>query len=181
MNLTRRQLLKNGLLLGGFAPFSIGAAWASQLSSGIASRHGEIGLYGSGSSATKLGLGLRQQGWTPRYEGHLDPLSLNSLPSGALVTGFTDEAGLVLLTSLLAGRGRILALGRHEARGDYLVSHRGPVTHLQATEGESWQFALGEAYARLALAGTAGRYARRFPRLEIVTDKGSELSFLVRL
>ncbi|MBB3191910.1 hypothetical protein [Halomonas cerina] len=180
MKLTRRQLLKNGLLVGA-APLAMGAAWTSQAGVADAPAQGEISLYGADRSATELGLGLRQKGLTPRYEGRLDPLSLNALPSGTLATGFTDEAGLVLLTSLLAGRGRILALGRHAADADQLVSHRGPLAGPLVAEGSSWQAALGREYGRLALTGRAGRHARQFRRPADATGTASELSFLIRL
>lgn len=181
MNLTRRQLLKNGMLVGASAPLSLGAAWAAERGLADAPVHGPIRLYGADRSTTELGLGLRQQGWEPRYEGRLDPLALNALPAGALVTGFTDEAGLVLLTSLLAGRGRILALGRHEAGQHHLLSHRGPVAAPLAEERSSWQAALGREYARLALANDAGRHAEYFRRPGGAAENASELSFLVRL
>lgn len=181
MNLTRRQLLKNGLLLGSAVPLSLGAAWAAERGLADAPVHGPIRLYGADRSTTELGLGLRQQGWAPRYEGRLDPLALNALPAGTLATGFTDEAGLVLLTSLLAGRGRILALGRHEAGRHQLLSHRGPLAAPLAVEAGSWQAALGREYARLALAGSTARHARQFTRAASEAVNARELSFLVRL
>ncbi|MEQ5803158.1 hypothetical protein [Halomonas sp. H10-9-1] len=181
MNLTRRQLLRNGLLVGAASPFAIGAAWASQAGMSDAPARGEIRLYGADRSTTELGLGLRQQGWAPRYEGRLDPLALNALPAGTLATGFTDEAGLVLLTSLLAGRGRVLALGRHEAGRHRLLSHRGPLAAPLAVETGSWQAALGREYARLALADGHGRHSRQARRPAGEATRATELSFLVRL
>ena len=179
MRLTRRQLLKNGLLMGSAVPVSLGAAWAGQAASATTAAHGQISLYGVDRSATELGLGLRQHGWTPRYEGRLDPLALNALPVGTLATGFTDEAGLVLLTSLLKGRGRILALGRHDSGRHHLLSHRGPVDAALATEAGSWQSALGREYARLALTGSGKRDEHRFQRPTGVDAR--ELSFLIRV
>lgn len=181
MNLTRRQLLKNGLLLGSAVPLSLGAAWAAERGLADAPVHGPIRLYGADRSTTELGLGLRQQGWAPRYEGRLDPLALNALPAGTLATGFTDEAGLVLLTSLLAGRGRVLALGRHEAGRHRLLSHRGPLAAPLAVETGSWQAALGREYARLALADGHGRHSREARRPAGEATSATELSFLVRL
>lgn len=181
MNLTRRQLLKNGLLLGSAVPLSLGAAWAAERGLADAPVHGPIRLYGTDRSTTELGLGLRQQGWAPRYEGRLDPLALNALPAGTLATGFTDEAGLVLLTSLLAGRGRVLALGRHEAGRHQLLSHRGPLSAPLAVETGSWQAALGREYARLALADGHGRHSREARRPAGEATSATELSFLVRL
>jgi hypothetical protein len=181
MNLTRRQLLRNGLVLGFAAPLSMSTAWASQIGMAAAPLSGEIHLYGIDRSTSELGLGLSQQGLTPRYEGRLDPLALNTLPGGTLATGFTDEAGLVLLTSLLAGRGRILALGRHEAGRHQLLSHRGPVVAPLAVEAGSWQAALGREFARLALAGSTARHARQFTRPDDDAVNARELSFLVRL
>ena len=179
MKLTRRQLLRNGLLLGSAAPLTMAAAWAGQATPSGSPVHGAISLYGVDRSTTELGLGLRQQGWEPRYEGRLDPLALNALPAGTLAAGFTDEAGLVLLTSLLAGRGQILALGRHDEGRHQLLSHRGPVAEPLAVSGGSWQSALGREYARLALAGAAGREVRQFRRA--ADAGGRELSFLVRV
>ncbi|WP_253448511.1 hypothetical protein [Halomonas sp. Y3] len=179
MKLTRRQLLRNGLLLGSAAPLTMAAAWAGQATPSGSPVHGAISLYGVDRSTTELGLGLRQKGWTPHYEGRLDPLALNALPAGTLAAGFTDEAGLVLLTSLLKGRGRILALGRHEAGRHHLLSHRGAVDAGLATEAGSWQSALGREYARLALAGTGKRDEHRFQRP--ADAGGRELSFLVRV
>ncbi|MGJ7459320.1 hypothetical protein [Halomonas sp. RA08-2] len=182
MKLTRRQLLRSGLLLGSAAPLTMAAAWAGQASPGGAPVHSAIRLYGVDRSTTDLGLGLRQQGWEPRYEGRLDPLALNTLPAETLITGFTDEAGLVLLTSLLAGRGRILALGRHEQGRHRLLSHRGPVAEPLSFSGGSWQSALGREYARLALAGDTGREVRQFRRPADAGDIAiRELSFLVRV
>ncbi|MFY0991720.1 hypothetical protein [Halomonas sp. C05BenzN] len=182
MRLTRRQLLKNGLLMGSAVPLSLGAAWAGgQGASDAAPRKGRISLYGVDRSATELGLGLRQQGWEPHYEGRLDPLALHALPAGTLATGFTDEAGLTLLTSLLAGRGRVLALGRHEAGRHRLLSHRGPLAAPLAVEAGSWQAALGREYARLAMADGSGRHAGRFRRPGAAVANATELSFLVRL
>lgn len=181
MNLTRRQLLKNGLLLGSAVPLSLGAAWAAERGLADAPVHGPIRLYGADRSTTELGLGLCQQGWAPRYEGRLDPLALNALPAGTLATGFTEEAGLVLLTSLLAGRGRVLALGRHEAGRHQLLSHRGPLSAPLAVEAGSWQAALGREYARLALADGHGRHSREARRPAGEATSATELSFLVRL
>lgn len=180
MNLTRRQLIKSGLLLGSAAPLSLGAAWAGQAASGGTLLHGPISLYGVDRSTTELGLGLRQQGWEPSYAGRLDPLALNALPAGTLAAGFTDEAGLVLLTSVLAGRGRILALGRHEAGRHQLLSHRGPVAEPLTVTAGSWQAALGREYARLALADAASRDTRQFRRPSGDAASATELSFLVR-
>ncbi|MGE4534918.1 hypothetical protein [Halomonas sp.] len=181
MKLTRRQLLQNGLLLGASAPLSLGAAWAADSGLAPSPVHGPIRLYGVDRSATELGLGLRQQGWEPRYEGRLDPLALNMLPAGSLATGFTDEAGLVLLTSLLAGRGRVLALGRHEAGRHRLLSHRGPVVEPLAVSAGSWQAALGREYARLAQVEGVGRHVREVERTPDAATSATELSFLVRL
>lgn len=182
MRLTRRQLLKRGMLLGMAAPLSVGAAWAGQGGGAAGLRHGEIHLYGVGRSITELGLGLRQQGWAPRYAGRLDPVPLSALPADTLAAGFTDDAGLVLLTSLLAGSGRILALGRHEAENHHLLSHRGPVVAPLAVTSGSWQTALGEEYARLAAAGSDERHARQFRRpAEAAALHAHELSFLIRL
>ncbi|NYS62109.1 hypothetical protein [Vreelandella salicampi] len=180
MKLTRRQLLKNSLLMGAAAPLSLGAAWASDAGHPNAPFHGDIRLYGVEHSTTELGLGLRQQGFAPRYEGRLDPLALSALPSGTLIAGFTDEAGVVLLTSLLAGRGRIIALGRHEAEHHWLLSHRGSVSEPLAVESGSWQVSFGRAYARLALASGRDRHTHQFPRAETNSD-ASELSFLVKV
>lgn len=181
MKLTRRQLMKNGLLLGAAMPLSLGAAWAADSGLADAPVHGPINLYGADRSTTELGLGLRQQGWAPRYEGRLDPLALNAQPAGTLAAGFTDEAGLVLLTSLLAGRGRVLALGRHDAGQHRLLSHRGPVAAPLAVETGSWQAALGREYARLALAAGNARHTRDVRRPAGEALNATELSFLVRL
>lgn len=177
MKLTRRQLLKNGLLLGAAAPLSLGAAWGGQAAGPV---QGAIHLYGAGRSTTELGRGLRHQGWEPRYAGRLDPLALSGLPAGTLATGFTDEAGLVLLTSLLAGRGRILALGRHAAGHHQLLSHRGPLTVSPAERESSWQAMLGREYARLALTGGTGRHVEQFRHSGDGAAHASELSFLIR-
>jgi len=88
---------------------------------------------------------------------------------------------LVLLTSLLAGRGRILALGRHTGGIHHLVSQRGPLVEPLAVEAGSWQAALGREYARLALTSTTGRHAQQFHRPIEPPLNTSELSFLVRL
>lgn len=182
MNLTRRQLIKSGLLLGASVPLSFGAVWAADSGHAEAPVHGPISLYGTDRSTAELGVGLRQQGWIPRYEGRLDPLVLSAQPAGTLATGFTDdEAGLVLLTSLLAGRGRILALGRHEAEQHQLLSHRGPVAELLAVEVGSWQAALGREYARLATASGSARHTWDIRRPSGESSKATELSFLVRL
>lgn len=182
MNLTRRQLLTNGLLLGASAPLSLGAAaWAGQGGAANAARHGSIRLYGDDRSTSELGAGLRQQGWTPRYAGRLDPLALTTLPPGTLAAGFTDEAGLTLLTSLLAGRGRLLALGRHERGRHQLLSYRGPISEPLAVTAGTWQAALGEEYARLARAASHGRHARQLPPPTGDVGNARELSFLVRL
>ncbi|MDY7114754.1 hypothetical protein RAN53_00195 [Halomonas sp. SSL-5] len=181
MNLTRRQLMKNSLLLGAAMPLSLGAAWAADSGFADAPVHGPIRLYGADRSTTELGLGLRQQGWAPSYEGRLDPLALNAQPAGTLAAGFTDEAGLVLLTSLLAGRGRVLALGRHEAGHHQLLSHRGPLAAPLAAEAGSWQAALGREYARLALAAGSARQTRDVRRPASEATDATELSFLVRL
>ncbi|GEM_PF-1208161 len=181
MNLTRRQLMKNSLLLGAAMPLSLGAAWAADSGLAPSPVHGPIRLYGVDRSATELGLGLRQQGWEPRYEGRLDPLALNALPTGSLATGFTDEAGLVLLTSLLAGRGRVLALGRHEAGRHRLLSHRGPLVEPLSGAAGGWQAALGREYARLALAEDEGRHAQAIVRPAARGASAAELSFLIRV
>ncbi len=181
MNLTRRQLLKNGLVLGSSVPLSLGAAWADQGGAGGLPSLGPISLYGVDRSASELGQGLRQQGWEPRYAGRLDPLVLSALPAGSLAAGFTDEAGLVLLTCLLAGRGRLLALGRHAAGHHQLLSHRGRLAISLAVDSGSWQAALGREYARLASASRSGRHAERFLRPGDAAQSDSELSFLVRL
>ncbi|GEK48224.1 hypothetical protein HPA02_25070 [Bisbaumannia pacifica] len=180
MNLTRRQLLKNGLVMGAASPVALGTTWADASGASRDGGHGEIRLYGTDRWVTEMGLGLRQQGWGPRYEGRLDPLSLNDLPRGTMAAGFTDDAGLVLLTSLLAGRGRILALGRHMAGADLLESHRGPITRTLSAEEGSWQAALGREYARLALANGTGRHVRRLSRPVAAAEAGA-LSFLIRL
>ncbi|MDT0501515.1 MULTISPECIES: hypothetical protein [unclassified Halomonas] len=181
MKLTRRQLMKNGLLLGASVPLSLGAAWASDVGLADDPAHGSISLFGVDRSTTELGQGLRQQGWTPRYEGRLDPLALNAQPAGALATGFTDEAGLVLLTSLLAGRGRVLALGRHDAGQHRLLSHRGPIAAPLAVDAGSWQAALGREYARLATASGSARHSQDIRRPYGESVSATELSFLVRL
>ncbi|QTP56594.1 hypothetical protein HNO51_19040 [Billgrantia sulfidoxydans] len=182
MPLTRRQLLRNGLLVGAAAPFTLGAAWASQAGSLAEAVHGEITLYGDDRSAAELGAGLRQKGWVPRYAGGFDPLALAALPNDSLAAGVTDEAGLVLLTSLLAGRGRILALGRHVPGGHRLLSHRGRIMAPLVEASESWQAALGREYARLALNQEAQRSALRLRRADVNDAAGGEaLSFLVRL
>ncbi|TDV97133.1 hypothetical protein BDK62_10721 [Halomonas alkaliantarctica] len=178
MKLTRRALLKNSLLLGATAPLSIGSAFAANQAN--VSQQGQINLYGSNKSTTELGLGLRQLGLKPRYEGRLNPLALSALPSGTLAAGFTDESGIVLLTSLLAGRGRILALGRHESNQHHLLSHRGPIVEPTTIETGSWQASLGCEYARLALASARDRHARHFLGTPTTTNV-SELSFLVQL
>lgn len=178
MNLTRRQLLKNSLLVTAAAPLPFATAWAGA-SAGPA--HGELILYGTDRSTTELGLGLRQQGWAPRYEGRLDPLSLGTLSNGVLAAGFTDEAGIVLLTSLLTGRGRILALGRHTANTHQLASYHGPIVTPTEVEAGSWQAALGREYARLAMTSSAGQHYNRFQRPTNSAKNASELSFLVRL
>ncbi|MDW0360167.1 hypothetical protein Q8G38_12670 [Halomonas venusta] len=180
MKLTRRQLLRNGLLLGSAAPLTIAATWAGQAVQSGPPVYGEISLYGEDRSTTELGLGLRQKGWTPRYEGRLDPLVIiNALPRGALAAGFTDEAGLVLLTSMLKGRGRILALGRHDSGQHYLLSHRGTLDAELATRAGSWQSALGREYARLAQASMGKRSEHRFQRSPNADAR--ELSFLVQV
>lgn len=181
MKLTRRQLLRNGLLLGSAAPLTIAATWAGQAAQSGPPVYGEISLYGVDRSTTELGLGLRQKGWTPRYEGRLDPLVINALPRGALAAGFTDEAGLVLLTSMLKGRGRILALGRHDSSQHYLLSLRGTLDAELAIRADSWQSALGREYARLAHASASmgKRSEHRFQRSPNADAR--ELSFLVQV
>lgn len=181
MSLTRRQLMKNGLLLGASVPLSLGAAWAADSAPADAPAQGSINLFGIDRSTTELGLGLRQQGWAPRYEGSLDPLALSAQPAGTLAAGFTDEAGLVLLTSLLTGRGRVLALGRHDARQHRLLSHRGPIAAPLAVGTGSWQAALGREYARLAMAPGNARHTQGIRRPSDEPSNGTELSFLVRL
>jgi hypothetical protein len=180
MKLTRRQLLKNSLLMSASAPLSLGAAWAAEAGHSHTPIHGDIRLYGVDSSTTELGLGLRQQGFSPRYEGRLDPLALTALPSGTLMAGFTDEANVVLLTSQLAGRGRIIALARHEAGKHWLLSHRGAVSEPFAIASGSWQASFGRAYARLALASGRVRHTQQLSMAG--TSSGvSELSFLVKV
>lgn len=181
MNLTRRQLMKNGLLLGASVPLTLGAAWASDSAPADAPTQGSISLLGVDRSTTELGLGLRQQGWAPHYAGRLDPLALNAQPAGTLAAGFTDEAGLVLLTTLLTGRGRVLALGRHDARQHRLLSHRGPIAAPLAVDAGSWQAALGREYARLATASGSARHTWDIRRSSGEASKATELSFLVRL
>ncbi|MGY2464025.1 hypothetical protein [Vreelandella sulfidaeris] len=178
MKLTRRALLKNSFLLGATAPLSLGSALASNPAS--VAPQGPITLYGSNTSTTELGLGLRQQGLVPRYEGHFNPLALSALPSGTLAAGFTDESGIVLLTSLLAGRGRILALGRHEADRHQLLSHRGPIIDSMTVETGSWQASLGREYGRLVSTPGRGRHAKELPRAATAANI-RELSFLVQL
>ena len=87
MNLTRRQLMKNSLLLGAAMPLSLGAAWAADSGFAEAPVHGPIRLYGADRSTTELGLGLRQQGWAPSSEGRLDPLALNAQPAATPAAG----------------------------------------------------------------------------------------------
>ncbi|HAA46767.1 MAG: hypothetical protein XD36_0700 [Halomonas sp. 54_146] len=178
MKLTRRALLKNSFLLGATAPLSLASAFAANPAS--VPLQGHITLYGHDQSTTELGLGLRQLGLQPRYEGAFNPLALSALPTGTLAAGFTDESGIVLLTSLLAGRGRLLALGRHAPDQHQLLSHRGPVIEPLAIETGSWQASLGREYARLALTSDRHRHAQRFQRTA-TTASGSELSFLVQL
>lgn len=181
MKLTRRALLKNSFLLGATAPLSLASAFAAN--PGSVPLQGHITLYGRDQSTTELGLGLRQQGLEPHYEGAFNPLALSALPMGTLAAGFTDESGIVLMTSLLAGRGRLLALGRHAPDQHQLLSHRGPVSQslaMAAGETRSWQALLGREYARLAMSTGRERHAQHFRRTA-TTASVSELSFLVQL
>ncbi|WP_431025124.1 hypothetical protein [Halomonas sp. H5] len=179
MKLTRRQLLKHGLWLGGSMPLTVGTALAGTAGSGGAPNAGEVLLYGAQHSASELGLGFRERGWAPRYQGRLDPLSLAALPRHRLIAGFTDEAGLVLLTSLLAGRGSFLAVGRHRPGYHDLRSHRGPLA--ASLEGEAWQAALGREYARLALTRRRERAVHRLHSASGALARPGEVSFLVRV
>ena len=182
MQLTRRQLIRNGLLMGAASPFAVGATWAAKAGADGEEEYGEILLYGNDRSTAELGSGLREKGWMPRYAGSFDPLALAALPANRLATGFTDEAGMVLLSSLLAGGGRILALGRHGSAGHRLLSHRGRIMEPMVAAQGSWQAALGREYARLALSQETRRSAPQFRHADVDDAAGGEeLSFLVRL
>src|SRR5699024_2053508 len=119
-------------------------------------------------SVTELGLGFLEQGWVPAYQGRFDPQTLDSYPRGQWATGFIDEAGMVLLSSLLVGRGRVLALGRHEAATHHLLSLTDQPLGTAELDDKHWHTALGRQYARLAGAHTVSHRARNthsLPRL----------------
>lgn len=181
MTMTRRQLLRNGLALGASVPVAVGTGWMGQAVAAGLSPNGGIRLFGSGHSARELGKGLREKGWSLVDAGPFDPLALNALPSGTFAAGFTDEAGLALLTSQLVGRGRILALGRHAAGHHQVVSQRGPVVDGLSEDPAGWQAALGREYARLASNGATERQVRNIRLNSKHPSHGSELSFLVRV
>ena len=179
MTMTRRQLLRNGAALGAAVPVSLSTGWVGQAMAEGLAINGEIRVFGSDRSSSELARGLRGAGWRPVEAGRFDPLVLADLPRGTLAAGFTDEAGMALLTSQLVGRGRILALGRHSADGHRLVSQRGAVVDSLAQADSSWQTALGREYARLAQNPPSGR--RDHNLREVGTAGTRELSFLVRV
>lgn len=179
MTMTRRQLLRNGFALGAAVPVSLSTGWVGQAMADGLAIHGAVQVFGNGRSTAKLAQGLRDGGWRPVEAGRFDPLVLADLPRGSLTAGFTDEAGMALLTSQLVGRGRILALGRHGSDGHQLVSQRGAVAHTLSRAGGSWQQELGREYARLVQNQPTGRESRS---LRESTGTGScELSFLVQV
>ena len=181
MTMTRRQLLRGGLVLGSAIPVSLSTGWMGQAMAAGLSLNGEIQLFGVGRSTAELGRGLREKGLRPVEAGRFDPLALTELPVGSLVAGFTDEAGLALLTSQLVGRGRILALGRHKSGDHQLVSQRGPLTQAFEHKAGSWQAALGREYGRLAQIPATQRIIRNFRDQSVRQSNTSELSFLVQI
>mgnify|MGYP000020601554 CR=1 FL=1 len=181
MSMTRRQLLRNGLALGAAVPAALSTGMVGQAMAAGLSLNGEIQLFGFDRSTTELGRGLQDKGWKPVDAGRFDPLALTALPGGSLAAGFTDEAGLALLTSQLVGRGRILALGRHGAGRHQLVSQRGPITASLTSGVGSWQAALGREYARLAEGRPTARHVRNLLDQSGMASNTSELSFLVRV
>lgn len=181
MTITRRQLLRNGLALGAAVPAALSTGMVGQAMAAGLSLNGEIRLFGSDRSTAELGRGLQEKGWKPVDAGRFDPLALTALPSGSLAAGFTDEAGLALLTSQLVGRGRILVQGRHGSGNHQLVSQRGPVAEPLMSGAGSWQAALGREYARLAENLPTARHVRNLRDPSGMPSNTSELSFLVRV
>ncbi|WP_123630814.1 hypothetical protein [Salinisphaera orenii] len=181
MTLSRRELLKHGLALGSLAPFAVGLAAGEPTAPLMARR---VAVYGPERASRALRQGFSRAGWQSTFAGRLNVLELARSRPGYWIAGFADDAELVLLTSLAAGRGRIVALGRHAPQAHSVRSWKtnSPVS-FQESNPRDWRRDLGGLYAALADHTPLSPHADTRPGQRVVAAPrdAREHSFLIRV